>query len=61
MSSSLLVFVHTFSAEDRIESDHMLVELYCNFYTDQNAHLGEKKKKKAKKEDILVHRKGSGF
>ena len=42
MSSSLLDFVHTFSVEDRIESDHMPVELYCNFYTDQNARLGEK-------------------
>ena len=42
MSSSLLDFVHTLSVEDRIESDHMPVELYCNFYTDQNACLGEK-------------------
>ena len=42
MSSSLLDFVHTLSVEDRIESDHMPVELYCNFYTDQNARLGEK-------------------
>ena len=34
MSSSLLDFVYTFSVEDRTESDHMPVELYCNFYTD---------------------------
>ena len=51
MSSSLLDFVHTFSVEDRIESDHMPVELYCNFYTDQNARLGEKIQ--AKKEKIF--------
>ena len=51
MSSSLLDFVHTFSVEDRIESDHMPVELYCNFYADQNAHLGEKLQ--AKKEKIF--------
>ena len=48
MSSSLLDFVHTFSVEDRTESDHMPVELYCNFYTDQNAHLGEKIQRKRK-------------
>ena len=47
----MLGFVHTFSVEDRIESDHMPVELYCNFYTDQNAHLGEKIQ--AKKEKIF--------
>ena len=29
----------------------MPVELYCNFYTDQNAHLGEKLQ--AKKEKIF--------
>ena len=34
MSRGLLDFVHTFFAEDRIGSDHMPVELYCNFYTD---------------------------
>ena len=49
MSSSFLDFVHTFSVEDRIESDHMPVELYCNFYTDQNAHLGEKKYRRKRK------------
>ena len=48
MSNSLLDFVHTFSVEDRTESDHMPVELYCNFYTDQNAHLGEKIQRKRK-------------
>ena len=31
-----------FSVEDRIESDHNPFDQYCNFYTDQNAHLGEK-------------------
>ena len=47
----MLGFVHTFSVEDRIESDHMPVELYCNFYTDQNAHIGEKIQ--GKKENIF--------
>ena len=51
MSSSLLDFVHTFSIEDRIESNHMPVELYCSFYSDQNARLGEKIQ--AKKEKIF--------
>ena len=63
MSSSLLDFVHTFSVEDRIESDHMPVELYCNFYTDQNVHLGEKIQ--TKKDKIFWcekrKKKGSGF
>jgi len=27
-------FLMSSFAEDRIESDHMPVELYCNFYTD---------------------------
>ena len=49
MSSSLLDFVHTLSADDRIESDHRPVELYCNFYTDQNARLGEKTQGKKEK------------
>ena len=31
-----------FSVEDRIESDHNPFDQYCNFYTDQNARLGEK-------------------
>ena len=53
MSNSLLDFVHTFSVEDRIESDHIPVELYCIFYTDQNAHLGERIQ--AKKEKIFPY------
>ena len=48
-SSSLLDFVHTFSIEDRTESDHMPVELYCNIYTDRNIHLGEKIQVKKKR------------
>ena len=51
MSGSLLDFVHAFSVEDRTESDHMPVELYCNFYTDQNAHLDEQIQ--VKKEKII--------
>ena len=49
ISSSLCDFVQKIVVEDRIESDHMPVELYCNFYTDPDSIVGEKAQQKRKR------------
>ena len=42
-------FVQKIVVEDRIESDHMPVELYCNFYTDPDSYVRENAQEKRKK------------
>ena len=49
MSSSLCDFVQKILIEDRIESDHMSVELHCNFYADLDSCVGEKAQEKKEK------------
>ena len=51
MSSALSRCVQNLTVEDRIESDHMPVELHCTFYTDAN--LNECNKTQSRKEKII--------
>ena len=52
-SSSSCDFVKKVIVEDRIESDHMAVGLYSNFYTDPESCVG--KQAQDKKQNIFWH------
>ena len=49
MSISLCDFVQKIVVEDRIVSDHMRLDLYCNCYTDPDSCVGEKAQQKKEK------------